>query len=164
MAGKILEKIIAIQIEEFFEKNKLFGSFQFGFRKDKSTVSELLTLFDILLDAMQDKKEVLLIMYDLSSAFDLADHKVLIAKLKVYGFDANALKCIESYLKNRKQFVTVAGEMSKTIDINTGVPQGSRLSPLLFICLMADLGFGPVDKREHNNELCRRYAKCNHRR
>ena len=84
VAGMILEKIIAIQIEEFFEKNNLFGSFQFGFRKDKSTVSELLTLFDILLDAKQDKKEILLIMYDLSSAFDLADHKILVAKLKVY--------------------------------------------------------------------------------
>ena len=102
-------------------------------------MSELLTLFDILLDAKQDKKEILLIMYDLSSAFDLVDHKILIAKLKIYGCDSNALKWIGSYLKNRKEFVTVAGEMSKTIDINTGVPQGSRLSPLLFICLMADL-------------------------
>ena len=139
VAGMILEKIIAMQIEEFFERNNLFGSFQFGFRKDKSTVSELLTLFDTLLDAKQNKKEILLIMYDLSSAFDLADHKILISKLKVYGFDSKALKLVESYLKNRKQFVTVAGKMSKTIDINTGVPQGSRLSPLLFICLMADL-------------------------
>ena len=139
VAGMILEKVVAMQIEEFFESNGLFGSFQFGFRRGKSTVSELLTLFDILLDAKQDKKEILLIMYDLSSAFDLADHKILIAKLKVYGFDSKALKWVESYLENRKQFVTVAGEMSKTININTGVPQGSRLSPLLFICLMADL-------------------------
>ena len=82
-------------------------------------MSELLTLFDILLDAKQDKKEIILIMYDLSSAFDLADHKVLLAKLKVYGFDSNALKWVESYLKNWKQFVTVEGKMSKTIDINT---------------------------------------------
>ena len=78
-------------------------------------------------------------MYDLSSAFDLSDHKILIAKLKVYGFDSNALKWVESYLKNRKLFVTVSGMKSKIININTGVPQGSRLSPLLFICLMADM-------------------------
>ena len=145
VAGMILEKIIAIQIEEFFEKNNLFGSFLFGFRKDKNTVSELLTLFDILLDAKQDKKEILLIMYDLSSAFDLADHKILSAKLKIYGFETNALKWVESYLKNRKQLVTVAGKMSKTTDINTGVPQGSRLSPLLFLCLMADLDLSAKD-------------------
>ena len=76
------------------KRTAFFGSFQFGFRKDKNTVSELLTLFDILLDAKQDKKEILLIMYDLSSAFDLADHKILVAKLKVYRFHANALKWI----------------------------------------------------------------------
>ena len=61
VAGMILEKIIAMQIEEYFEKNNLFGSFQFGFRKYKNTVSELLTLFDILLDAKQDKKEILIV-------------------------------------------------------------------------------------------------------
>jgi hypothetical protein len=96
VAGMILQKVVAMQIEDFFESNDLFGSFQFGFRKGKSTVSELLTLFATLLDAKQDKKEILLIMYDLSSAFDLADHKILIAKLKVYGFDSNALKWVES--------------------------------------------------------------------
>ena len=44
----ILEKVVACQIEEFFEQNKLLGSFQFGFQKNKSTISELLTLFDTL--------------------------------------------------------------------------------------------------------------------
>ena len=145
VAGMVLEKIVALQIEEFFEKNNLFGAFQFGFRKGKSTISELLTLFDTLLDAKQDKKEIMLIMYDLSSAFDLADHKILIAKLKVYGFDLNALKWVESYLENRKQYVIVSGETSKTVNVNTGVPQGSRLSPLLFICLMADMDLWTKD-------------------
>ena len=66
----ILEKITAMQIKEIFESNNPFGSLQFGFRKDKNTVSELLTLFVPVLDAKQDKKEILSIMYDLSSAFD----------------------------------------------------------------------------------------------
>ena len=51
--GMVLEKIIALQIEEFFEQNQLLGSFQFGFRKNKSTISELLTLFDTLLEAKE---------------------------------------------------------------------------------------------------------------
>ena len=46
--GMVLEKVVAMQIEDFFEENKLFGSFQFGFRKNKSTVSEMLTVFDTL--------------------------------------------------------------------------------------------------------------------
>ena len=53
VAGKILEKVVALQIEEFFEMNKLLGKFQFGFQKIKSTISELLTLFDTLLEALK---------------------------------------------------------------------------------------------------------------
>ena len=108
-------KMVAIPIEEFFERNDPFGSFQFGFRKGKNTVSELLTLFDRLLDAKQDKKEILLIMYDLSSAFHLADHKILISKLKVYGFDSNALKWVESYLKKPE---TVCHSLRKDVKNN----------------------------------------------
>ena len=51
MAGMVLEKVVALQIKEFFEQNNLLGSFQFGFRKHKSTVSELLTVYDTLLEA-----------------------------------------------------------------------------------------------------------------
>ena len=135
----VLEKIVANQIEEFFEKNGLLGSFQFGFRKHKSTISELLELFDTLLNAKDLKKEVLVLLYDLSSAFDTVSHQILISKLKLYGFDKNALKWMESYFNDRKQFVTLSGQNSKTQDINMGTPQGSRLSPLLFIILMADM-------------------------
>ena len=82
--------------------------------------------------AKQVNKEILMIIYDLSSAYDLANHKILISKLKVYDFDSNALKWVESYYK---QFGSVSGKMSKTLYKNTKVPQGSRLSPLLFTCL-----------------------------
>lgn len=85
--------------------------------------------------AKQVNKEILMIIYDLSSAYDLANHKILISKLKVYGFGLNALKWVESYLKNCKQFGSVSEKMSKTLYKNTKVPQGSRLSPLLFTCL-----------------------------
>ena len=61
----VLEKIVADQIEDFFERNKLFGSFQFGFRKKKSTVSELLQLFDSILEAKDNRREIILLMYDL---------------------------------------------------------------------------------------------------
>ena len=83
VAGMVLEKVVAVQIEDFFEENKLFGSFQFGFRKNKSTVSEMLTVFDTLLEAKEMKKDILLLMYDLSSAFDCVSHEVLLGKLKI---------------------------------------------------------------------------------
>merc|ERR1711971_1313977 len=137
--GMILEKVVALQIEEFFESNGLLGKFQFGFRKYKSTISESLTLFDTLLEAKEMGKEVLIILYDLSAAFDTLPHQILIEKLRLYGFSQLAIKWMESYLSNRKQIVEISGKRSSEQEIDIGTPQGSRLSPLLFIILMADL-------------------------
>ena len=139
VAGMILEKVVALQIEEFFEMNKLLGKFQFGFRKNKSTISELLTLFDTLLEAKEMGREILIILYDLSAAFDTVPHQILLEKLRLYGFCQLSLKWMESYLGDRKQFVEISGKRSSEQEINIGTPQGSRLSPLLFIILMADL-------------------------
>ena len=139
VAGMVLERIFAIQVEEHFESDKLFGEFQFGFRKNKSTISELLTLFDSIMEAKEDKKEILVLLYDLSSAFDTVSSEILLSKLKIYGFDNHALKWMKSYMDGRKQQVTISGKMSSIQEMNTGTPQGSRLSPLLFICLMADM-------------------------
>ena len=139
VAGMVCERIVALQIEEHFERNQLFSEFQFGFRSGKSTVSELLTLFENLLEAKQDKSFIMLVMYDLSAAFDTISHDILCEKLKVYGFDDGSMNWIRSYLQGRKQRVTVGSKTSEPLNIEIGTPQGSRLSPLLFICLMADL-------------------------
>ena len=73
----------------------------------KSTISEILTVFDTLLEEKEKKKEIMLILYDLSSAFNLVNHKILITKLALYGLNEHAIKWIKSYLENRKQMVTV---------------------------------------------------------
>ena len=146
----ILEKVVALQIEEFFEKNNLLGKFQFGFRRNKSTISELLTLFDTILEAKEMRKEILINLYDLSAAFDTVPHQILIEKLRLYGFSKQAIKWMESYLSNRKQFVEVSGKRSSEQEINIGTPQGSRLSPLLFIILMADLDLWTVNSTLSN--------------
>ena len=57
----------------------------------------------------------------------------------MYGLNQHAIKWVRSYLKDRKQMVTVCGKTSNTLTTNIGTPQGSRLSPLLFICLLADM-------------------------
>ena len=139
VAGMILEKVVAIQIEEYFEKNELLGKFQFGFRRNKSTITELITLLDTILDAKEKKKEILVLLYDLSSAFDTVSHEILLKKLQIYGFCKSSIKWLMSYLDNRKQIVEISGKMSTDQDITIGTPQGSRLSALLFIILMADM-------------------------
>ena len=79
--------------EYFFERNELLGKFQFGFRRNKSTISELLTLFDTLLEAKEEKKEILILLYDLSAAFDTVSHHILLEKLCLYGFVFNR-RCV----------------------------------------------------------------------
>ena len=106
----------------------------------------MLTVFDTVLEAKEMKKDILLLMYDLSSAFDCVSHKLLLAKLKIYGFNDNSMKWIKSFLEQRKQMVTVAGKLSSGQEINIGTPQGSRLSPLLFICMMADMDLYTKEK------------------
>ena len=75
----------------------------------------------------------MVILYDLSSAFDTVSHEVLLTKLQLYGLNKHAIKWVKSYLEDRKQIVTVCGQMSSAQITNIGTPQGSRLSPLLFI-------------------------------
>ena len=65
-------------------------------------------------------------------------HDALLEKLKVYGFDDSSLKWMKSFLKDRTQYVQVAEKKSEIKVTNIGTPQGSRLSPILFLCLMAD--------------------------
>ena len=85
IASMVLEKVVANQIELYFEKNKLLGDFQFGFRRKKSTVSELITLFESLQEAKDKNKYIALILYDLSAAFDAVEPKVLIENPKARG-------------------------------------------------------------------------------
>ena len=79
-----MEKVVAVQMERYFEENDLLGAYQFGFRKRKSTISELIQLFDTILDAKDKRKEIILVLYDLSAAFDTVCHQTLLSKLKCH--------------------------------------------------------------------------------
>ncbi len=68
---------------------------------------------------------------DLSKAFDILDHSILINKLKYYGSNQNELNLFHSYLANRMQFVDIDGTKSEMLQTSTGVPQGTVLGPLL---------------------------------
>ena len=76
---------------------------------------------------------------DLSKAFDCLPHELLIAKMEAYGFENGSLKLFYNYLKQRKQTVSINGEMSDYMDILAGVPQGSILGPTLFLVMVADM-------------------------
>ena len=76
---------------------------------------------------------------DLSKAFDTLDHSILIHKLNYYGIKGTALQLFQSYLSNRLKFIEYDNTMSDTLEISTGVPQGSVLGSLLFLIYINDI-------------------------
>ena len=78
-------------------------------------------------------------MIDLSKAFDVVDHKLLLKNLQVYGLNSNSLKWFQSYLSGRYQKVCVDGKLSEPLGIHSSVSQGSILGPALFLLFINDL-------------------------
>ena len=137
--SKVIEKTIAKQLSGYFEDNKLFNQNQYGFRPGHSTEHAALELVDKITSQMDNNETPINIFLDLSKAFDTIDHNILLDKLKYYGLDDIAIKLFRSYLTNRYQYVQIENAKSQLLEINTGVPQGSILGPLLFIIYINDI-------------------------
>ena len=125
--SKIFEKVIYKQLYVYFQESELFYNSQYGFRKGHSTELAVLELVDRLIHQMDEGKIPVGIFLDLSKAFDTLDHDILLYKLKYYGISGTPLKLIKHYLTNRTQYVSYDNIISNSLNISTGVPQGSIL-------------------------------------
>ena len=93
--SKVLETIIANQLSQYFEDNKLFHDNQCGFRTGLSTEYATIELTDRIISNMDINEIPFSIFLDLSKAFDTLDHTILLQKLKYYGIDGKALHLCE---------------------------------------------------------------------
>ena len=137
--SKIIEKIAAKQMKNYLINNNLLDKFQSAYREKHSTTTALIDITDNIYKALDNSEITILVLLDYSKAFDCANHKLILAKLKSMGFKNSALKWIDSYLSNRSQQVVTDKGESTFIELNNGVPQGSILGPLLFTILVSDI-------------------------
>ena len=135
---KLLEKLMYKRLIKFLEKNNILNENEFGFRSNRSTTQAILLIADKLQRAIEDKKISCGIFLDLSKAFDTVYHCILLKKLEQYGIRGIANGWFQSYLSNRKQFVTIVSASSEPQLMTCGVPRGSVLGPLLFLLYIND--------------------------
>uniref|UniRef100_A0A8C6PYD4 Reverse transcriptase domain-containing protein n=1 Tax=Nothobranchius furzeri TaxID=105023 RepID=A0A8C6PYD4_NOTFU len=131
--SKVLEKVVETQLRSWFSKSKISDPFQSGFLKQHSTETALVRVHNDLLMAADAGKCSVMVLLDLSAAFDTVDHNVLLNRLKALaGISGSALDWLSSYLTNRTFTVKSETFSSDTASLTCGVPQGSVLGPLLF--------------------------------
>uniref|UniRef100_A0A8C6LW02 Reverse transcriptase domain-containing protein n=1 Tax=Nothobranchius furzeri TaxID=105023 RepID=A0A8C6LW02_NOTFU len=139
--SKIIERAVFIQLMSFLQEWGIGEVFQSGFKPFHSTKSALLKVLDDILLANDSGDAVVLVLLDLTSAFDTIDHSILINRLeRSVGITGQALKWIRSYLSGRSFCVRLGDCSSDLAELPWGVPQGSILAPLFFSLYLLPLG------------------------
>ncbi|CAJ1051395.1 uncharacterized protein LOC117829052%2C partial [Xyrichtys novacula] len=139
--SKILEKVVHVQLKSFLDEHGVLEVFQSGFKTRHSTESALMRVFNDILQANDSGDYVVLVLLDLTAAFDTVDHNTLVARLSyLIGVHGTALEWFKSYLTDRTMSVSLGDTKSSSAPLPYGVPQGSILGPLLFSLYLLPLG------------------------
>ena len=131
--SKLIEKAVSLQLEHYLSQNNLLDIYQSGYRMYHSTETAILKITNDILINKNEQCSTALVAIDLSAAFDLVNHSILLERLYTYyGISGTALEWFRSYLSGRTQSVVINGIHSQEKMLDHGVPQGSVLGARLY--------------------------------
>ena len=137
--AKVFERIIYDQIYAYLSEHDILWKSQSGFCSIHSTVNALLEATDSWAFDIDRGNVNAVVFLDVKKALDTVDHTILLSKFSAYGIQENAFNWFRSYIENQTQICSVSGSLSKTCSLQSGIPQGTILGPLLFLLYINDL-------------------------
>ena len=133
MCAKLIERVVRAQLQNHMKIHDLNSNSQYGYKEDHSTETLILRAVNDLLLNLDNNKLCILMLIDLSAAFDTVDQtKLLTILYNEIGVTGIAFKWFSSFLKGRTQKVKIRNTYSSESSLPYGVPQGSFLGPILF--------------------------------
>ena len=137
--GRIMEKLIHKQLVDHIENNDLLSDYQYGFRRNRSTLHAVTQVVNHISTNLNKKIKTVAIFIDFKKAFDCLQFPTLTAKLAKLGLHQDTVEWLKNYLTNRSQSTVANRVCSPLAKITQGVPQGSILGPLLYIIYANDM-------------------------
>jgi hypothetical protein len=128
--SKLLEKVVLTQLDDHMDKHSLREPCQSAYRACHSTETAVIKIINDILCDIDDRKCVLLILLDMSAAFDTVDHSIFLNRMQYdFGICGSANEWLKSYFTDHQQAVIINGATSHLTELKSGMPQGSVLGP-----------------------------------